>query len=125
MNKKKILVIEDEKILTEAMQKKLESEGFDVSIAEDGQEGLELAVATKPDLILLDIVLPVKDGISVLKEIHSTDWGSKIPVIILTNLSRASGDGELAEQGVKAYLVKTSWKLDDVVQRVKDELGMP
>jgi len=77
-----------------------------------------------PDLILLDIVLPQLDGLSVLDQLRSDDWGKSVPVIMLTNLTQVEAEEESLERGVKAFLVKTDWKLEEVVQKIRDVLGM-
>ena len=118
----KILIVEDEHLLSEAIERKLEKEGFDVIIATDGQEGLVQAFQRHPDLILLDIILPVVDGITVLDRLRKDAWGSKVPVIILTNLSDAEVINESREKGVSDYLVKTDWDINEVMDKVKEKL---
>jgi DNA-binding response OmpR family regulator len=126
MNNKKytIHVIEDEKMLSDAIKKKLEESGFDVITSYDGQEGLDAALKRKPDLMLLDLVLPTMDGVTVLDKLRDDEWGKKVPVIILTNLSRAETIEESKKRGVHTYLVKTNWKLDEVVEKINYELGI-
>ncbi len=121
-SKKKILIIEDDEKISRALEMKMTSEGYQIILAEDGSEGLKLALNERPDLILLDIVLPVMDGITVLTKLREDNWGKSVPVIILSNLSKADVIEESKEKGVGQYLVKTDWKLTDVVQRVKNEL---
>jgi two-component system, OmpR family, alkaline phosphatase synthesis response regulator PhoP len=124
--KHKILIIEDEKLIVVALKKKLESEGFDVETEYDGVSGLRAALGMHPDLILLDIVLPGIDGVTLLGSLRADEWGAKVPVIILTNLNDASTIEESRKKGVNSYLVKTDWKLNDVVDKVRstlDEVG--
>jgi DNA-binding response OmpR family regulator len=124
--KQKILIIEDEKLIVVALKKKLESEGFDVETEYDGVSGLRAALGMHPDLILLDIVLPGIDGVTLLGSLRADEWGAKVPVIILTNLNDASTIEESRKKGVNSYLVKTDWKLNDVVDKVRstlDEVG--
>ncbi|OGM20418.1 hypothetical protein A2714_01740 [Candidatus Woesebacteria bacterium RIFCSPHIGHO2_01_FULL_38_9] len=118
----KILIVEDEPLLLDAIKRKLEKEGYGVTVATDGNEGLVQAFQGHPDLILLDIILPVVDGITVLDRLRKDDWGSKVPVIILTNLSDAEMVNEGREKGVSDYLVKTDWNLNEVVDKVKEKL---
>ncbi len=120
----KILIIEDEALMAAALKKKLESEGFQSLWAKDGSEGLKIALDKHPSLILLDIVLPTMDGMTVLSKLREDSWGKNVPVIILSNLSRAATIEEGKEKGVNTYLVKTDWKLSEVVQKVKHELGI-
>ncbi len=124
---KKILIVEDEEIMLKALVEKFSSEGFEVVKAIDGEEGLKKALHEKPDIILLDILLPKMDGMAVLKKLREDAWGKYAKVILLTNVSDAetvatgaefgTGEGEVYE-----YLVKTDWTLDEVVQKVKNRL---
>lgn len=119
---KKILFVEDEPSLQKAIKEVLTQEKFEVLIASDGEEGLKLVKEKKPDLILLDLILPKKDGFEVLKELKEDDSTKDIPVIVLTNLE-GTGDVEKAlELGATTYLVKANYKLDDVVVKIKDFL---
>jgi two-component system phosphate regulon response regulator PhoB len=118
-----VLIVEDEQMLLSALQRKLESAGLNVLTAKDGSEGLKLALENRPDLILLDIILPLMDGITFLERLRRDEWGKQVPVIVLSNLSKASTITETKEKGVKMFLVKTDWKIDDVLQKIKNELG--
>ncbi|KKQ51839.1 hypothetical protein A2865_04415 [Candidatus Woesebacteria bacterium RIFCSPHIGHO2_01_FULL_39_17] len=120
--KSTVLLIEDEKLLSKAIKKKLEKNGFDVLEAYDGGEGLAVALEKHPDLILLDIVLPLMDGVTLLDRLREDEWGKGVPVIILSNLSDASTVEESKKKGVNNYLVKTDWKLDEVVAKVREAL---
>ncbi|HAT73910.1 MAG: Transcriptional regulatory protein ResD [Candidatus Moranbacteria bacterium GW2011_GWF2_36_839] len=119
---KKIIIIEDELSLRSVLAEKLKSDGFEVLEAKNGQEGLEISISQKPDLILLDIVMPKMDGLTMLEKLREDSWGKKVPVIILTNLSSGAEMSRSAEGGVSGYLVKTDWKLDDVVKKIKETL---
>lgn len=119
----KILIIEDESTLLAALVDKFTQEGFTVLSAKDGQEGLNSARDKHPDIILLDIVMPIMDGITMLYEMRKDSWGKLVPVIILTNLSDAGKVAESISQGVYDYLVKSDWKLDDIVKKVKEKLA--
>ncbi|MEX2043592.1 MAG: response regulator [Patescibacteria group bacterium] len=121
-----ILLIEDDPMLTELYQTKLELETFRVSIATDGKEGLALARRVKPDLILLDIMLPEMNGFEILKKLSEHAATKQIPVIVLTNLGgeRADSDKRLAlSLGAKEFLVKTFHLPDDIVGKIKTTLG--
>ncbi len=118
----KILVIEDERMVREAIKRKLEVSGFEVVEAGDGQEGLALAEKEKPSLILLDLIIPLMDGLTVLEKLRGSDWGKDIPVIILSNLSDNATVAESKKRGVYDFLIKTDWSLDDVVEKVKKVL---
>lgn len=113
-------------MLTELYQTKLELEAFQVSIATDGKEGLALARRVKPDLILLDIMLPEMNGFEILKKLSEHAATKQVPVIVLTNLGgeRADSDKRLAlSLGAKEFLVKTFHLPDDIVGKIKTTLG--
>jgi len=117
---KKILVVEDEKVLANAMHDKLRLEGYNVILAENGQIGLDMALTQRPDCILLDIVMPVMDGISMLKKLRLAPGGEKIPVILLSNLSDSGDAIKALESGVTDYLVKSDWRLEDVIVKIAE-----
>lgn len=120
---KKVLFIEDESALQRAASQVLTEEGFRVFSALDGELGLALAKREQPDIILLDLVIPKLDGFQVLGEIRQDPTTKNIPVIILSNLE-GSGDVERAlELGATTYLVKTNYRLDEVVEKIKGVLG--
>ncbi len=119
---KKVLIVEDESTLRKAIKKKLEKENFQVFEAGNGVQGLEVAQQEKPDLILLDIVMPIKDGIQMLKELRQDEWGKTAEVIMLTNLSDATKELESFQKGVAEYLVKSDWKINDLVKKIKSKL---
>ena len=124
MNQKKnILIVEDETPLRMALRDKLVREGFSVLEAKNGQEGLAVAVHVHPDLILLDIVMPVMDGMTMLKELRADHWGQNAKVIVLTNLSDNDKLADAMEQGSYDYLVKSNWTIESVVAKVKDRLN--
>jgi len=120
---KKVLVVDDEKVLLELLVSKMEQNGFTAIGARDGDEGLQKALAERPDLILLDIVMPKMDGITVLKKLRQDDWGKNVPVIVLSNLNTAEAVEKSLENGVYDYLVKVDYSLDDLVAIVKKKLG--
>ncbi len=121
---KKILIVEDEKSLLEALSMKFSGAGFEVTEARDGVQGLELALSKRPDIILLDIVMPRMDGITMLKRLREYDWGKDVPVILLTNLGDSEKIAEVMEYGVYDYLVKAEWKMEELVERVKNRLNI-
>lgn len=123
-NIKKILIIEDEEAVLKVLATKFDHEGFQTLEAKDGEDGLAQARAERPDIILLDIVMPKMDGLTMLKELRKDPWGKKVPVVILTNLSDDKDIAEAMVSGVYDFLVKSSWEIEDVVKRVKERLGM-
>lgn len=120
---KTILIVEDERPLLNIMSKRFEDEGFRVVQASNGAEGLERALSNHPDMILLDIIMPVMDGLAMLKKLREDDWGKDVTVMTLTNLSEPMSVAECLEQNVHDYLVKTDWRLQDVVQKVHERLN--
>ena len=119
----KILFVEDEPNLQKAISEVLVQEGYKVFGAADGEEGLAMAKKEEPNLILLDLILPKKDGFEVLKELKADEKMKNIPVIVLTNLE-GIGDVEKAlELGATTYLVKANYKLEDVVSKIKEFLN--
>lgn len=119
---KKILIVEDEFALRDTLKEVLLHEGFSVSAATDGEEGLALALREHPDLILLDIILPRMDGITMLKKLREDAWGKGVKVILLTNVDTTKEVAAAIEQGAYEYLVKSDWKIEDVVAMIKKEL---
>jgi DNA-binding response OmpR family regulator len=122
--KKKILIVEDEEEIVEPLKKKLLDEGFLVYVANDGQEGLSKAKDEHPDLILLDITMPIMNGIEMLKILRDDGWGKSAKVIILTNLEFNIKASDAFKYGVYEYLVKSNWNLADIVGKIKSELNM-
>ncbi len=120
-NKKKILIVEDEESLAGALTLKLD-DNFEVLAAKNGEDGLAVALKAHPDLILLDIVMPKMDGIEMLKKLRADEWGKKVEVIVLTNLSDNEKVAEVLDNEAFEYLVKTDTKLEDVVTKIKTKL---
>lgn len=120
MKKNKILFVEDEKDLRETLQESLQNNEFEVQAASNGEEALELLKNNHYDLILLDIILPRKNGLEVLEEFKKSK--KEIPVILLTNLSGSKNVQKALELGARNYLVKSEYRLDEIVDRVKEIL---
>lgn len=122
---KKILVIDDDLLLLEMYKEKLESEGFQVATAPSAREGLKKAKSAKPDLVLLDILMPTMDGFQALEKLKSDPETKEIPVVFLTNLSREEWSlSKSAELGAIAYLVKARLRPAEVVQKIREVLGI-
>ncbi|HBP00901.1 MAG: Response regulator receiver protein [Candidatus Moranbacteria bacterium GW2011_GWE1_49_15] len=124
MDKKKLLIVEDEPVLNKALQEFLSAEGFEVIAAVDGEEGIRKAGAEMPDLILLDIILPKKDGYEVIREVKADEKTKNIPIILLTNLGSINDVEKALELGATTYLVKADYKLEEITQKIKGILGM-
>ncbi|KKU51984.1 MAG: hypothetical protein A3A28_05115 [Candidatus Sungbacteria bacterium RIFCSPLOWO2_01_FULL_47_32] len=121
---KKILVVEDEPALRDTIKNRFVGEGFTVLAANDGVEGLEMALAEHPDLILLDIIMPKMDGITMLKKLRQDSWGKGASIFMLTNLSDEKKVSDSMEEGVFDYLIKADWMLDELIFLVKKKLGV-
>ena len=122
--KKKILLVEDDAALATVYKTRLEVEGFDVRHVDNGEDALSNAVEYRPDLIVLDVMMPKIDGFDVLDILRQTPETTGMRVIMLTALSQAK-DKERAEQlGADDYLVKSPVVITDVIARIKHHLGM-
>jgi len=119
---KKILLVEDEAPLLKVLEDRFLQEGFVVFKASDGAEGYKIALENRPDIILLDILLPLVNGLEMLKKIRENKAGEDIPVLILTNLNDMQSIKQALENEAYDYLVKSDWKLDDLVKKVKERL---
>lgn len=119
-SKKKILIVEDENVLLELFSDKFKTEDFHVLESSTAEEGLKLAFKNKPDLVLLDIILPKMDGLSMLKLLRQDAWGKNVPVIILSNVNSQHKIAEAMKDGVYDYIIKTDLILKDLVKEVKD-----
>ncbi|HYE22418.1 MAG TPA: response regulator [Verrucomicrobiae bacterium] len=121
---KKILVVEDDVTMREIVVQKLKSSGYNVVEAEDGAKGIKLATKEKPDLILLDLMLPEVDGFGVLKEVRANkdENISKTPVIILSNLWSKEEIIKTKELGVQAYIIKAYMTTEEILEKVNDVL---
>ena len=121
----KILIIEDEIALRSALSIKLKKEGFLVLEAQNGRQGLDLAVSQKPDLVLLDIIMPGMNGLDVLRDMKSNAGLVNVPVIVLTNLPEENAKEKVKELGGTEYLVKSNVPLEDLVVKIKTYLATP
>lgn len=119
---KKILLIEDEKMLKEMYVQKFSQEGFEVISVISAEEGLELAKKEKPDLIILDILLPRENGVFFLNEKNKDPEIAKIPVVALSNYDHPETRKEALNLGVKEYLIKTDFTPKEIVEKIKEYL---
>jgi len=121
--KKKILYIEDDPILQKTLGRKLKVEGFKVISALDGKEGLMLVQKERPDLVLLDLILPQMGGVEFLKELRKNEKTKDIPVVVLTNVSKEIEKiQQILELGIRGYLVKSEYSLEEIVEKIKEFL---
>ncbi len=120
---KKILVIEDEELLINLLQKKLIKEGYEVSMAMDGEQGLTKMRETAPDLILLDILMPKMGGLEVMEKMAKDEKLKSIPVIIISNSGQSVEISRARELGAKDCLVKTDFDPQEVIDKVNKQIG--
>lgn len=120
---KKILLIEDEQLMISLLEKKLTQEGYDISVAKDGIEGLEKMRAEKQDLILLDIVMPRMGGFEVMEEMSKDDDLKKIPIIVISNSGQPVELDRAKRLGAKDWLIKTEFDPQEVVDKVVKQIG--
>jgi DNA-binding response OmpR family regulator len=119
---KKVLVIEDDKFLRELISQKLMNEGYDVAEAMDGEKGIEAVKEEKPDLILLDLILPGIDGFEVLARMKSDPDISAIPVIVLSNLGQKDDIEKGLNMGAVDYLIKAHFTPSEIVEKIRGVL---
>jgi DNA-binding response OmpR family regulator len=125
--KKKILIVEDGVVFRRHLAEGLGSDAFKIFEARDGLEGLEIALKKKPDLILLDLMMPRMDGMKVLMKIRAEgDWGAHVPVFILTQLSEGYGSAihEITKKDPTEYLEKNSIHVEDLLEKIRASLRM-
>lgn len=121
--KQKILVVEDDHALRQVLVDRLTEEGFDVLSAEDGEQGLSLALLHHPALILLDVFMPRMDGVTMLGKLrHSDEWGANVFVMVVTNNSDAATIATVSGFGRTEFLIKSDWGLADIIARIKMHL---
>ena len=122
-SKPKILIVEDEKLLAQMYETKFSREGFDVTTAVDGYEGLQKAKSIKPDIILLDIIMPKVDGFAALKELKALPETKAMPVILLTNLGQEEDVEKGRKLGADDYFIKASYTPGVIVSKVRQILA--
>jgi DNA-binding response OmpR family regulator len=116
---KHILIIEDEKDIRDAIAEGVTQAGFNVSVAENGVVGLEKALSEHPDLILLDIIMPLMDGHQVLEKLRQDIWGKNASVIMLTSMDDVKNIATAYTGDIADYVIKAHHSLDEIVQKVK------
>jgi len=119
MNKRKILIVEDDNFVAEVYFAKLSEMGYEIILAQNGKEGLVALEENKIDLILLDILMPVMDGVEMLEEIKKRKEWENIPVILLTNVGEQESIRKVREMGVKNYLIKSHFTPAEVIEKIE------
>jgi DNA-binding response OmpR family regulator len=120
----KIAIIEDDSVISQMYRMKFEADGFEVQIANNGKDGVELVHEFTPDMVLLDMQMPIMNGDEALKNIRSEEWGKTVPVMILTNLGEEEAPKNIRSLGIESYIVKADLTPRQVVERVKTTLGL-
>jgi two-component system alkaline phosphatase synthesis response regulator PhoP len=123
MRPKRVLIVEDDRFLRRACQKRLEQEGYVVLTAQDGEEGLQVARGQAPDLILLDLLMPKLTGLEVLRILRQEAGTRDTPVLVLSNSSRYGDVETIRDLGIAGYCVKANLSLAGLSERVKALLG--
>lgn len=120
---KKILLVEDEEIMIDLLQRKLTQEGYEITVAQNGVEGLERMREIKPDIVLLDIVMPKMGGFEVMEEMAKERELKDIPVIIISNSGQPVELDRAKKLGAKDWLIKTEFDPQEVVKKVIKQIG--
>lgn len=123
MPKAKIILVEDDAFLAELYVTKFSELGYEMTVAQDGKKGLELVESMKPDIVLLDIVLPQLDGLAVLRTLKANEGLKMIPVVLLTNLGQKDDVERGMALGAAAYIIKAHFTPTEVVAKVEEILG--
>ena len=119
----KIAIVEDDQAISQMYRLKFEAEGFETETAENGKLGLELCEEMKPDLVLLDLMMPEMNGDEMLEKMRKTEWGKKPKVIILTNVSEQESPDNLSKLGIDGFIVKAEMTPKQVADLVKQKLS--
>ncbi len=122
---KKILLVEDEEIIRDLLQRKLTQEGYEILVSRDGEEGLKLMRKTKPDLILLDIIMPKMGGFELMEEMQKDKELKKIPIIVISNSGQPVELDRAQRLGAKDWLIKTEFDPQEVIEKVKKQIPAP
>lgn len=121
-NKKKVMIVEDDAVLVNALTLSLADEGYEVVVATDGEEAEKKIFEVVPDLVLLDLLLPIKSGLEVLKALRENPKAKDISVVILTNFEQETSIDEGMRLGAKDYIVKANIDIKDIPEIVKKYL---
>ena len=118
----KIAIIEDDNAISQMYRMKFEAEGYEIETAENGVIGLELIKDMKPDIVLLDLMMPEMDGEEMLKKLRAESWGKDVKVIILTNMGESEAPPNIRDNGVEAFILKANMTPRQVAELVKKHL---
>lgn len=121
---KKVLLVEDDETLSTLLSDHLRKEGFEVDVATDGEKGLQKILSEKPSVVLLDIAMPKKDGMTLLREFRSEHPEDSTPIIVLTNSSNIQNIAMAMQNKAVAYLIKSDQSMRSIVEMVKQRVGV-
>lgn len=124
MNDKVVLIVEDERSLRKAATMALEEAGYKVIEASNGVEGLKQAEEKKPNLVLLDHLMPEMDGLTMLEKLRATDWGKQMPVIVMTNMQDVNLINRSLVAGANDTVLKADMTLEKIVHIINERLGV-
>ena len=119
----KVLIIEDDKFLRDVLAQKISAEQIEIQTATDGTTGLEALKSFRPDLLILDLLLPDIDGFGVLTKMKEDETLSKIPVVVLSNLDKPEDMQRAEELGAKDFMVKSNFSVGEIINKTKEMLG--
>ena len=122
--KKILLIVDDEDIVYKALSTQFNQEEVEIISTKDGVQGLEAATSHHPDIILLDLVMPKMDGITMLSKLRQDEWGKTAKVIVLSNIGDTDKVKEAQDHDVFEYLIKANLDVFDVVKKIKEILGL-
>ncbi len=122
--KYKVLIVEDETSLREPLAEALAGEGFSVVQAKDGKDGFDKALAERPDIILLDLLMPERGGMEMLRLLRQDAWGANAEIIVLTNLSNSVPLAEALANHAHHYMVKSDYSMGEIVSKVRELLAL-
>ena len=117
---KKIMIVEDDRFLSSLIKARLEKDGFSVAQAFDGEEAIQMLKGDRPDLIILDLIMPKVTGFEVLQMISTTPGLERAPVVILSNLAQDSDIEKARQLGAREYFVKVKISIDDLIGKIKE-----
>lgn len=120
---KKVLLVEDEEIMINLLQKKLVQEGYEVLVARNGEEGLSMMKEVKPDIVLLDIIMPKMSGFEVMEEVRKDTELKKIPIVVISNSGQPVELDKAKELGARDWLIKTEFDPQEVIEKVIRQIG--
>lgn len=119
---KYVLIVEDDPFYSNIYKTKIEKEGLSAVLAGDGEKALKVAMEKKPALMVLDLIMPGKDGFQTLEEMRSNETLKDVPVVVLSNLSQEEDIKRVMDLGAKEYIIKSNVPINELIQKIKGYL---